>query len=291
MMSVSQVTKLTGVSSRTLQYYDEIGLLKPSELTLAGYRLYNDKALQKLQQILLFKELGFKLREINEFISQPDFDRIEAYKKQKELLLLKRNRTDRLIQLLGRLEKGEQCMSFKEFDLTDYINALEDFKQNSTDEIVKYWGNVENFDLLIRKVKEDEPKVAKLAIKEFGSVEKYTEAMKYNLEHFSEIMEQQMSEDVKEIVKQNDELYTRLTADMARDISSDEIQHIVYEINMFMRKHASIDLIGNSYWNVVINSYSSDYVKVITDTKYGIGASDYIVKAFQFYLDNRNVEE
>jgi len=58
-----------------------------------------------------------------------------------------------------------------------------------------------------------------------------------------------------------------------------------------MRKHASVDLIGNNYWNVVINSYSSDYVKAITDTKYGIGASDYLVKAFQFYLDNRNVEE
>jgi DNA-binding transcriptional MerR regulator len=291
MMSVSQVTKLTGVSSRTLQYYDEIGLLKPSELTSAGYRLYNDKALQKLQQILFFKEFGFKLREINEFISQPDFDEIAAYKKQKELLLLKRNRTDRLIQLLGRLEKGEQCMSFKEFDLTDYINALEDFKQNSTDAIVKYWGSAENFDLLIQKIKDDESKVAKLAIKEFGSVEKYTEAMKYNLEHFSEIMEQQMSQDVKEIAKQNDELYTRLTADIARDISSDEIQHIVHEINMFMRKHASVDLIGNSYWNAVINSYSSDYVKAITDTKYGIGASDYIVKAFQFYLDSRNGEE
>lgn len=291
MMSVSQVTKLTGVSSRTLQYYDEIGLLKPSELTSAGYRLYNDEALQKLQQILFFKELGFKLREINEFISQPDFNKIAAYRKQKELLLLKRNRTDRLIQLLGRLEKGEQCMSFKEFDLTDYINALEEFKKNSTDDIVKYWGNVENFDLFIRKVKEDEPKVAKLAIKEFGSVDKYTEAMKYNLEHFSEIMEQQMSEDVKEIAKQSDELYTRLTVDMARDISSDEIQHIVHEINMFIREHASGDLIENRYWNAAINSYSSDFGKAITDTKYGIGASDYIVKAFQFYLDNRNGKE
>lgn len=291
MMSVSQVTKLTGVSSRTLQYYDEIGLLKPSELTSAGYRLYNDESLQKLQQILFFKELGFKLREINECISQPDFDKIAAYKKQKELLLLKRNRTDRLIQLLGRLEKGEQCMSFKEFDLTDYINALEDFKKNSTDDIVKYWGSVDNFDLFIQKVKEDEPKVAKLAIKEFGSVEKYTEAMKYNLEHFSEIMEQQMSEDVKEITKQSDELYTRLTVDMARDISSDEVQHIVHEINMFMSKHISVDLIGNSYWDIIINSYSNDFVKAITDTKYGMGASDYIAKAFQFYLDNRNGEE
>ena len=116
MRTISQVAELTGISTRTLQYYDEIGLLKPSELTESGYRLYDDEALQKLQQILFFKELGFKLKEIKEILQKPDFDRIKAFKRQKELLLLKRNRTDRLIQLLSRLEKGEQCINFKEFD-------------------------------------------------------------------------------------------------------------------------------------------------------------------------------
>jgi len=290
MKTVSQVTNLTGISARTLQYYDKIGLLKPSELTHTGYRLYDDEALQKLQQILFFKELGFKLKEINEFISQPDFDRIAAFKKQKELLLLKRNRTDRLIQLLSRLEKGEQCMSFKEFDLSEYINALEDFKKNSTDAIIKHWGSLENFDLFISKIKEDESKVAKLAIQQFGSVEKYTEAMKYNLKHFSEIMEKQISGDAKEIGLQSDELYTRLTADMSRDVSSDETQHIVQEIDTFMRKHASTDLIGNDYWNMIIDTYSNDYIKAITDTKYGKGASDYIVKAFRYYSANNLLE-
>lgn len=286
MMTVSQVTKLTGISARTLQYYDEINLLKPSKLTAAGYRLYDEESLQELQQILFFKELGFKLQEIHEIISQPDFDRIAAYKKQKELLLLKRNRTDRLIKLLSRLEKGEQCMSFKEFDLSDYINALEDFKKNNTDDIIKYWGNIENFNMFIRKVREDEPEVAKLAIKQFGSIEKYTEAMKYNLEHFSEIMEQQMSGEVKEIEQHNEKLYTSLTADMSRDIGSDEIQQIVHEIDLFMSKHASADFGGHGYWNVAIDAYSSDYVRTITDTKYGSGASAYIVKAFQYYADN-----
>ena len=102
MRTISQVAELTGISTRTLQYYDEIGLLKPSELTRSGYRLYDDEALQKLQQILFFRELGFKLKEIKEILEKPDFDRIKAFKRQKELLLLKRNRTDRLIQLLSR---------------------------------------------------------------------------------------------------------------------------------------------------------------------------------------------
>ena len=197
MKTLSQVAKLTGISTRTLQYYDEIGLLKPSEITASGYRLYNDDTLQELQQILFFKELGFQLKEIKEILHRPDFDRIAAYKKQKELLLLKRNRTDRLIQLLERLEKGEQCMSFKEFDLTEYIEALENFKQNNTDEVIKHWGSVENFDHFIQKVKEDEPEIAKLGIKYYGSVEKYTEVMKDNLEHFSEKMDSLLSVNVK----------------------------------------------------------------------------------------------
>lgn len=71
---------------------------------------------------------------------------IVAFKKQKELLLLKRNRTNRLIQLLERLEKGEQCMSFKEFDLSEYIQALEDFKANQADTSIKHWGSIENFE-------------------------------------------------------------------------------------------------------------------------------------------------
>lgn len=90
-------------------------------------------------------------------------------------------------------------MSFKEFDLSDYIEALEHFKYSNTDDIVKYWGNPENFDRFIQKIKEDETEVARLAIQHFGSTEKYTEAMKYNLGHFSKLMEEKLTEEAKEI--------------------------------------------------------------------------------------------
>lgn len=287
MKSVSQITKLTGVSARTLQYYDEIGLLKPSKKSSAGYRLYDDETLQKLQQILFFKELGFKLQEIHEFVYQPNYDKIAAYKKQKELLLLRRNRTDRLIQLLGRLEKGEQCMSFKEFDLTSYIDALNDFKKSNTEAIAKYWGDMENYETFVEKVKEDESEVAKLAIQYYGSVGAYTEAMKYNLEHFSEIMEQKMTDEVKEVIRQSENLYARLLENMTREAESDEIQQIVKEMDMSMQGHASGGLDGDSMRKGVIDSYSSsDYLRTITDTKHGAGASDYIVRAFRYYSNN-----
>ena len=290
MRTISQVAELTGISTRTLQYYDEIGLLKPSELTESGYRLYDDAALQKLQQILFFKELGFKLKEIKEILQKPDFDRIKAFKRQKELLLLKRNRTDRLIQLLSRLEKGEQCMSFQEFDLSDYISALEDFKNSSTDDIIKYWGSIENFDLFIQKIKDDESEVAKLAIQHFGSIEKYTETMKHNLEHFSELMETQLTEEVEEIGKQSDILYGKLTADLTEDVSSPKIQSIVYELLQFIQKNSTSVFLDKPCINVLIDTYSSNYIKSMTDSKYGKGASDYIVKALRYYSEN-NIPE
>ncbi len=287
MKTISQIAKLTGISIRTLQYYDEIGLLKPSELTSSGYRLYDDEALQTLQQILFFKELGFRLKEIKEILEKPDFDRITAFKKQKELLLLKRNRIDRLIQLLSCLEKGEQCMSFKEFDLSDYIAALEDFKSRSTDDVIKYWGNIENFDMFIRKIKDDEAEVAKMAIVQFGSVENFTESMKHNLEHFSEIMEKQLSQ-IPEELKQKD-LFKELASNKDRDVSDDEVQNIIKEIIHFAYGNASPEILGNreNYCNTIIDAYSNDYLKTIFDTKNGAGSADYVVKAFRYAKDRQ----
>lgn len=286
MKSISQVAKLTGISIRTLQYYDEIDLLKPSELTSSGYRLYDENALQALQQILFFKELGFSLKEIKEILENPDFDRIAAFKKQKELFLLKRNRINRLIQLLERLEKGEHCTSFKEFDLSDYISALEDFKTNQAETVTKHWGSIENFDMFIQKIRDDEDQVAKLAIQQFGSVENYTEQMKYNLEHFSEIMETRLPEEAKEIAKQSDILYGKLTADLSINVSTPEIQSIVHSIDVLIRDNGGGVSLAKPYIYVLIDAYSNDYIKSVTDKKYKKGASDYIVKAFRYYAEH-----
>ena len=79
MNTVNKIAKLTGISVRTLHYYDEIGLLKPSQFTETGYRLYDDNALVVLQQILFFKELDFSLNDIKDIITSPDFDKNKAF--------------------------------------------------------------------------------------------------------------------------------------------------------------------------------------------------------------------
>lgn len=290
MKTISQVARLTGVSIRTLQYYDEIGLLKPSELTTAGYRMYDDNALQILQQILFFKELGFPLKEIKEILEKPDFDRIAAFKKQKELFLLKRDRLDRLIQLLERLEKGEPCMSFKEFDLSDYINALEDFKSNQTETVIQHWGSIENFDMFIQKIKDDEDQVAKLAIQQFGSIEKYTEEMKHNLEHFSEIMEYWYSQIPEET--RTEDKFLNLASHKGEDVASEPVQNIVEEILTGTLTTAPNLLIGSTenYCKIIMDTYSNDYLSKVFDTKHGTGSSEYIVKAFRYYSENNCTE-
>ena len=290
MKSISQVAKLTGVSIRTLQYYDEIGLLKPSKLTAAGYRMYDDNTLQILQQILFFKELGFPLKEIKEILEKPDFDRIAAFKKQKELFLLKRDRLDRLIQLLERLEKGEQCMSFKEFDLSDYINALEEFKSNQTETVIQHWGSIENFDMFIQKIRDDEEHVAKLAIQQFGSIEKYTEEMKHNLEHFPEIMEEWYSQ-MPEKMRTEDK-FLKLASHNGEDVDSESVQSIVEEIIANIQTTTSKLLVGSAenYCRMMIDTYSNDYLSKVFDTKHGAGSSEYIVKAFRYYSENNCTE-
>ena len=117
MRTVSQVSALTGVSVRTLHHYDAIGLLKPSRITEAGYRLYDDPALERLHSILLFRELGFSLEEIKRILDTPDFDPMEALEKQIALLEEKRARLEAMIWQAKRFrEKGTIEMKKETFD-------------------------------------------------------------------------------------------------------------------------------------------------------------------------------
>lgn len=136
-MKINKVAKLTGVTVRTLHYYDEIGLLHPYEITEAGYRLYNTESLEKLQQILFFRELDFELNQIKEIMSDPNYDKMLALAKHKELLIKKKERLDKLIELADSALKGEINMSFKEFDKSEFEKSKEKYAQ----EVKERWGH------------------------------------------------------------------------------------------------------------------------------------------------------
>ena len=133
MMTVNEVSKLTGVSIRTLQYYDKIGLLHPAKYTEAGYRLYNDAALETLQQILLFRELEFPLKDIKEIISRPDFDRSKALEQQIKLLTLKKEHIENLIDLAKGIKLlGVRKLKFEAFD----TSKIDEYAAQAK----AYWG-------------------------------------------------------------------------------------------------------------------------------------------------------
>lgn len=137
-MTVNEVSRMTGVSIRTLQYYDKIGLLKPAGHTGAGYRLYDEKSLEMLQQILLFRELEFPLKEIKKIMENPFFDRDRALEQQIELLTLKKEHLENLIRLArGIKTTGEKIMDFAAFD----TKKMEAYKEQAR----KEWGSTKAY--------------------------------------------------------------------------------------------------------------------------------------------------
>ncbi len=280
---------MTGISVRTLQYYDEIDLFKPSQVTEAGYRLYDDASLERLQQILFFRELDFKLKDIKRILENPHFDKMKAFQQQKELIKAKRDRLNGLLDLLERLERGEETMSFKEFDMSEYFKALENFKEYHTDDIIRTWGSIEEFEQLLDKIKDKESEIAKWAIKQYGSIEKYTEAMKHNLNHFSETVEKlnSIKDNVDDYVAQTTDITKRLTQDLSKDTSSYEIQEITRElVELCNLTNSGIDM-GEHFWDMVIEGYLTDERLIeVNDKIYGVGASNFIGRALRYYFDN-----
>ena len=158
MMTVNEVSKLTGVSIRTLQYYDTIRLLPPTEYTEAGYRLYDDSALKRLQQILLFKELEFPLKEIKAIIDAPNFDRDKALSQQIELLTMKKEHLEHLINFARKIKtSGVNKMDFNVFDTT----KMDEYARQAKEQ----WGQTVEYKEYEEKTNNQSPNTKKVAWK------------------------------------------------------------------------------------------------------------------------------
>lgn len=130
-MHIKEFAEFTGVSVRTLHYYDEINLLKPSFVDEQnGYRYYDESSLMRMQEILFYRELDFPLREIEEILSSPEYDKLLALKEQKRLLTLKRERLERLIKALDGAMKGEE-LSMNVFDNSEFEAQREQYSKEA----------------------------------------------------------------------------------------------------------------------------------------------------------------
>ena len=146
MLTVHQVRERTGVSVRTLHYYDEIGLLRPAKVTEAGYRLYDEEALRQLATILFFRELEFPLKQIRDILNSPRFDRGVALKDQLALLKLRKKHIEKLIALAEKniMEEGRVDMDFSAFDRTEM--------DQYADEARERWGGTPAYEESRKKI-------------------------------------------------------------------------------------------------------------------------------------------
>ena len=137
-MQIKEFAQQIGVSVRTLHYYDEIGLLKPSEVDAQnGYRFYDERSLERMQEILFYRELDFSLKTIAQILSSPDYDKQQALTRQLKVLLAKKERLERLIDALDSMEKGEGFMKPN--------NEYEDLKNKYAEEVRQRWGSTDAY--------------------------------------------------------------------------------------------------------------------------------------------------
>ena len=162
MYTVKKLSRLAGVSVRTLHYYDEIGVLKAQSRNASGYRQYNEEATTCLQQIMFFRELGFSLGEIKKIIARPDFDAVEALKTHRILLEKKAERINSLLATVDKtIEKlkGESQMQIKEYYEGFSGEQIEKYRQ----EVRERWGEV--------TLRNSEERVMKMGKKKFSALQ------------------------------------------------------------------------------------------------------------------------
>ena len=276
MKTVKDVSEITGISIRTLRYYDEIGLLKPTELTEAGYRLYDNKALEKLQEIMFFKELEIPLEDIKKIMDNPNYDKEQALLAQKSLLEQKRNRLNGIIELITDVMKGVNTMSFGAFsndEVQKMVNhTLECMSKESLDEQVQKYGSIEKYKEHLVSGFANEQATADL-LKWYGSKEKAMEAVMQSTGNTEEIKKEQ---------EENAKIYKQFMA--AKESNDMDMAHSAVE--MLAENYKTMFALDNAR-NILLD-LAKEYLQreklaEVTDNQYGNGYSEYVAHAIQHY--------
>ena len=278
MRTVKEVSNLTGISVRTLHYYDEIGLLKPTGKSEAGYRLYDDKALETLQQVLFFREFDIPLKEIRAIMANPALDRNQILQMQRKMLTAKKERLKRLIASIDDILKGENKMDFAVFSQTE----IEEMFQTMNEHMPEDMRNI--------------------AIKEFGSVEQwkehYMEAVSSEKmqkgyakvvewyggkDNFLSAAKNPISKEVAESYnKQIKEILQKLIAKRDCAVDSFEVKEIVGEYGFVMKQLSQVKE-EKGFMLAQAQYYRNEKIKPMMDEKYGDGASDFFAQAIEAF--------
>ena len=278
MRTVKEISDLTGISVRTLHYYDEIGLLKPTEKSDAGYRLYDDKALETLQQILFFREFDISLKEIKAVLDNPALERNQILQVQRKMLVTKKERMERLIASIDDILKGENKMDFTIFTKTEveemFQTMLEHMPENMRNIAIKEFGSIEQWKKHYMEVvsSEEMQKGYAKVVEWYGGKDK-----------FLSVARTPVSKEVAESYnKRIEAILQKLIAKQNCDIDSFEVKELVGEYGFVMKQLAQIKE-EKGFMMAQAQYYRNEQIKPMIDEKYGEGASDFFPQAIENY--------
>lgn len=278
MRTVKEISDLTGISVRTLHYYDEIGLLKPTEKSDAGYRLYDDKALETLQQILFFREFDISLKEIKAVLDNPALERNQILQVQRKMLVTKKERMERLIASIDDILRGENKMDFTIFTKTEveemFQTMLEHMPENMRNIAIKEFGSIEQWKKHYMEVvsSEEMQKGYAKVVEWYGGKDK-----------FLSVARTPVSKEVAESYnKRIEAILQKLIAKQNCDIDSFEVKELVGEYGFVMKQLAQIKE-EKGFMMAQTQYYRNEQIKPMIDEKYGEGASDFFAQAIENY--------
>lgn len=274
MMTIKEMSELTGVSARALRYYDEIGLFHPNGRSEAGYRLYDEKELEVLRQILYFRELDIPLRTIKEIIENPALDRKSILQTQKKMLISEKERLERLIDSIDVALKGANTMDFTVFNKEESSKMFSAMLEHMPDEIrdtaIKEFGSVEEWraHYLNAVSSEDVQKQYAKIVEWYGGKEAY----------FDTVMNP-LSEDVRKSYKRRiDKVLDNLSKKQTQDINSFEIRELIGEYGFVLKQLLQMKDEKNMML-AQAETYLDVRVAAVTDERYGDGFSDFLNRA------------
>ena len=284
MRTVKEISDLTGISVRTLHYYDEIGLLKPTEKSDAGYRLYDDKALETLQQILFFREFDISLKEIKAVLDNPALERNQILQVQRKMLVTKKERMERLIASIDDILKGENKMDFTIFTKTEveemFQTMLEYMPENMRNIAIKEFGSIEQWKKHYMEVvsSEEMQKGYAKVVEWYGGKDK-----------FLSVARTPVSKEVAESYnKRIEAILQKLIAKQNCDIDSFEVKELVGEYGFVMKQFSQIKE-EKGFMMAQAQYYRNEKIRPMIDEKYGEGASDFFAQAIESFYTNRQV--
>jgi len=284
MRTVKEISDLTGISVRTLHYYDEIGLLKPTEKSDAGYRLYDDKALETLQQILFFREFDISLKEIKAVLDNPALERNQILQVQRKMLVTKKERMERLIASIDDILKGENKMDFTIFTKTEveemFQTMLEHMPENMRNIAIKEFGSIEQWKKHYMEVvsSEEMQKGYAKVVEWYGGKDK-----------FLSVARTPVSKEVAESYnKRIEAILQKLIAKQNCDIDSFEVKELVGEYGFVMKQFSQIKE-EKGFMMAQAQYYRNEKIRPMIDEKYGEGASDFFARAIESFYTNRQV--